>query len=349
MTCPANVVPSLNNSRFFAIAFVYTFFQKAIVKAIEMKLKKEFFFIYPSHRSYLKDETSSVVLSESDLNISPKKSFALRKTITSIVTDLTKGEDFEVWLASCDNPVGQLLVNHKNCARKVLFEDGIGSYVKNLPFDCDKGVRSILRKAKYFMYFFPEYRSVYGLGSLSADEYWAIHPSAFPRSNMKPKIINATDLGCQFDRLDKLPEIKNSDLVYIDQPLERIGVSKHLIKKSLESYIESKEEFGLIWIKKHPVTNDLEMNEIVELFSSITDHGIQIIDENVPIESLCVDRRFKPFQVFSFLSTALYTIKALRSDISLISIKSPEIVKRHPRLSLYYEALRSIGVEVRVH
>jgi len=349
MSSPAKVAPSVNDSRSLVIAFVYTFFQKAIIKAVAKKMQKEVFFIYPSHRSYLKTESTSIVLSESDLNISPKKAFALRKNITSLIRELTKGTDFEVWLASCDNPIGQLLVNHKKCARKVLFEDGIGSYVKNLPFDCDKGVRSILRKIKYFIYFFPEYRSVYGLGSLSAHEYWAIFSSAFPRSKKKPNIINAKDIGCQFDILDKLPEIKNLDLVYIDQPLERIGVPKHLIKKSLGSYIGSKKEFGIIWIKKHPVTNDIEINEIVELFSSLTDHEIRIIDQNIPIESLCVDERFKPFQVFSFLSTALYTIKALRNDVSLISIKGPEIVRKHPRLNLYYKALRSIGVEVRIH
>lgn len=335
------------------VAFIYTELQKFIFKTITERKIESIPVIYPSHRKEIPDSDGDYIpIITSDQNLTIHKSRALAKETTSVVERVTSGKPFELWLASCDTPIGQILINHKNCKRTVLLEDGIGSYIKHAPLDIDKGIRNFSRKIKYFTYLFPNYRSIYGIGSHAADEYWALHESAFPRAGVKSLIIPIDRFKEKIPTSNVLIEANKRSVVYLDQPLTRLNLSAGSIASTIKGHInklESEHTIKNYFLKKHPVSTPKELDSLVRIFKNATDATIEIIDSSASAESMSMSTAFNPIEVFSFLSSALYTIKSLRPDINVKGVVNGEIIKTAPYIKKYIESLSKIGISVIVY
>ncbi|WP_374415122.1 hypothetical protein [Ectopseudomonas oleovorans] len=332
------------------IAFIYTQLQRDIILSLNIE---DIIIVAPKHREHLFHKNIKPILIEtSDQNLTLKRSRALIRETNSKINSLTKNKQFTIWLASCDNPIGQIILNNKNCSKKILIEDGIGSYVKHAPLDANKGIRAFARKVKYLLFLFPHYRSIYGIGSLKADHYFAINPHAFPRS----KNSNKTEVSKKYvDFLKKSlhntkrPEIQQSQALYLDQPILRQGLSKHSLTNTLKSFlyeIEKNPNIKEYIIKPHPTSTQGEINETLRIFQTLTDKKVGILNEDCSIEEIAISDHFNPQIVFSFLSSGLYTIKTINPEINIKSLMHSEILKERPYITKYCDALKKIGVEV---
>lgn len=334
------------------IAFLYTDLQKNIFNAIVAEDKNEFIHLYPIKREELA-EKKFIPIQSSDQQLDIKKSRILIKEIKNLIDKAIGKSEFELWLASCDNPIGQVLINHKQCKKITLIEDGIGSYVKHPFMECGKGYRNILRKAKYIALLFPHYRSYYGIGSQRADEYWALHDSAFPRASKKPHIISSESLKKAFSKKTSATVVSSKTVLYLDQPLTRNNIVEDkdleaLIKIHIEE-LERRHTPELYLIKAHPVSTPEETLKTIENFKKHTKANVLPLEDKNSIESISLSPDFNPIAIFSFISSALYTIKSLRPDLNISSITTENAVNKNPILSEYISAMNSIGIKTKTY
>ena len=263
------------------ITFLYTDLQKNIFNSINKDSTDEFIFLYPSKRDELA-EKKYIPIKSSDQNLNLKKSRALIKEVKEIIEKEVGDSFFELWLASCDNPIGQILINHPKCKKTILIEDGIGSYVKHPFMDIGKGWRSVARKIKYFLLLFPHYKSYYGIGSHRADEYWAIHKTAFPRSKNPSRKIEVENLRRSISSIKTETHTNQKTVIYLDQPLIRNKIIdkeelNQLIKKHIE-HLKSQYNPEVYLIKPHPVSTLQETFETIEMFSKNTSAKVFAIE-----------------------------------------------------------------------
>lgn len=348
---PGNIDSSLHPP-LRKIAFIYTELQKNIFNAINENKIDEFILLHPSNRQELAESRYTAIIS-SDQNLNFKKSKSLKKEIKDIINDRIGNNHFELWLASCDNPIGQLLINHPNCKKTILIEDGIGSYVKHTFMDIGKGWRSVARKIKYIIMLLPHYRSYYGIGSHKADEYWALHETAFPRANRKPNLVNTENLKLAFSYNKNDSHINNKTVLYLDQPLIRNNIIdsyelNELIRKHI-THLESKGKPEIYLIKAHPVSTIQETLSTAEMFSKNTRAQVIIMKEKVSIESAALSPNFNPLEIFSFISSALYTIKALRPDLNVSSITTKNAIEKNSVMGEYISAMNKIGIHTKTY
>lgn len=328
------------------LSLVYTSLQKKILMAISGDQYANFLVFYPLDRIDLGGGNETAICT-SDNRLSIKRARCLIGEIRHLIESKIKNRTFEVWLASCDSPIGQVLINHPNCRRVVLFEDGIGSYVTHSFLDVSLGWRSFLRKMKYIIYLFPHYRAIYGIGSHKADEYWAIHESAFPRATIESNLVNAAALKKLF-LLDKIEiDVQKNDVIFLEQALTR-----HIAKKDYEDLIcgyltvlERAKSPARYFIKPHPTSTDQEIRETVDLFYKSTSKEILLIEKTLPVESVVLGLSVNPIEVFSVASSALYTLNILNPDLKVVSISSEKLLQNKPYFSDYIQALCRLGVE----
>ena len=341
-----------NTSQLKKIVFLYTDLQKNIFNSIHTDEKSEFIYIYPIKRHELA-ELNYISIQSSDQNLDIKKSRSLIKEIKKIIKLEVGKSEFELWLASCDNPIGQVLINHKQCKKVALIEDGIGSYVRHPFMELGKGYRNILRKVKYIALLFPHYRSYYGIGSQNADEYWALHQSAFPRASKRPNIISTDNLKKAFSKKNSDTKISNKTALYLDQPLTRNKIVEEedleaLIKIHIEE-LEKDYAIEVYLIKPHPVSTPEETLKTIESFKKYTKAKVLTLEDKSSVESISLSPDFNPITVFSFISSALYTIKSLRPDLNISSITTENAVNKNPILSEYISAMNSIGIKTKTY
>lgn len=334
------------------VAFLYTNLQKNIFNAIVADDINGFIHLYPLKRDELA-EKKYIPIQSSDQHLDIKKSRALIKEINNLIDKEIGKSNFELWLASCDNPIGQALINHKQCKKITLIEDGIGSYVRHPFMELGKGYRNIFRKVKYIAFLFPHYRSYYGIGSQNADEYWALHQSAFPRASKRPNIISTENLKKAFSKKNSDTKVSNKTALYLDQPLIRNKIVEEddledLIKIHIEE-LEKEYTIEVYLIKPHPVSTPEETLKTIDSFKKYTKAKVLTLEDKSSVESISLSPDFNPITVFSFISSALYTIKSLRSDLNISSITTENAVNKNPILSEYISAMNSIGIKTKTY
>lgn|GEM_PF-1600476 len=334
------------------VAFLYTDLQKKIFISINQDNLKDFVVLYPASRKEIA-EKDFISVNSTDQKLNYKKSKALITEIHNILSNKLGGCSYELWLASCDNPTGQVLINHPGRKKIVLFEDGIGSYVKHPFLDIGKGWRNVARKMKYILLLFPHYRSYYGIGSQKADEYWSLHKGAFPHSKRDTKQINTDDLRDSFAMSKSEFVSPEKSIIYLDQPLTRNKIISHselerLIKIHIDK-LNYKYNPDIYFIKPHPVSTPAETAETIKIFTQYTDAKIMTIQEKNSIESITLSPNFKALEIFSFISSALYTIKAINPHLTVSSISTLKALKENPLLVDYINAMNTIGIKTHTY
>lgn len=336
------------------ICFIYTPFQRVIFLAIIKQLGisvDEFGFV-------VLDERLSPSLANTHLVAARDRKFSLGgarqliKNILSLTEKICGPANYELWLASDDNPIGQILINDRRCKRLVLFEDGLGSYIPHSMFDRRKTWISTLARLRNIVYLFPRYRSLRSVGSSRrADQRFALSPSAFPGYSDVITIERNSLIAAISGFARTSPQevlIEDQDIILLEQPIieDKLlppAVYREALVKFVQQVLVRHPGRRLIF-KPHPRSDLLVYRENLKFVSRCVGCAISEIPSLDPLEVSLAAKPESQVVIAAPLSTALYVSRIIAPDTTAYCMQHSGIEKKVPVISDYIKVLKSFGV-----
>jgi hypothetical protein len=258
--------------------------------------------------------------------------FQSRALLKKMAKDLYifKGVSVRFWLANDDHILAQFFSIYADIREVILFEDGLGSYIKHMPLMVDMGIKRFFSKLKKIVFFAPYYRSIHRFGgNFKAKRCYSYNNGCFPMQNKVERVIIKKELLRDLF-IDYIPD----RAVYIvGQPLVEAGfISKDDYKSLLFEAINRFYPGRAVVYKPHPSEWD---------FSKVPDNIFLVLNSDVSAENEIACLRSK-VSVLGFYSTVLINCVAGENVEHVRALKSSRI--KVP--GRYYDALSRIGCEV---
>lgn len=275
--------------------------------------------------------------------LNPKSSILrARKNILSIPS-IHEFDNISVFIGNDSDWRIQIIVRSLNYSSLHLFDEGLASYISNHK-TLHYMIKSLVRLAFYKLLYGRLYYNCKGVGKGEADSYYALHKSCFPHVQNRQfiKILTFNSSKYEIYLRDKhhnnLKHYSSLDsLLIISEPLSDFGIipskSELISFNNICLYIRKNIKHNTIFFKKHPAESDASFNSKINVINNIFDKDTLIIINNeVPIAELFIVCKYPPKIVIGGMSSVLFNIKILYSNINVLS--SIKLIDNYPKHKL---------------
>lgn len=286
----------------------------------------------------------------------PKSSILeARRKILSIPSIL-EVDNISVFIGNNTDWRLQIILRSLNYSSLHLFDEGLASYVSNTKTLRSK-IKSLLRFAFYKLLYGRLYYNCNGVGKGKADSYYALHKLCFPhvqnRQSLNILTFNSSNyeiyLRNKYHNDLKYYSVTNS-LLLISEPLSDFGIiplsSEIIAFNYICLYIRDNIKYNTLFFKKHPAESDISFNSKISIINSyFANESIEIVNNEIPIAELFIVCKYPPKTVIGGMSSVLFNIKILDSNVSVLSfIKLIDNYPKHKLNSIVY-IFDKVGIE----
>jgi hypothetical protein len=330
------------------IAFVYTKYQHEVLRLARKKegVSREILIVMPSSLKGVVSLSSGEYheyIMQNDRKKGGGGKLKLKREVLKKCDSLLR-ESFEIfWLASDDHPACQIMLKKLNYNSIFLFEDGIGSYVKQSLFNYKRGGRALVAKIINIVYFFPYYSSLRLCGSIKANKYFSYFEGAFPLEKNDEKKVRLYDSGKIRTRPESNFTRRKVGLI-VGQPLYLdLGISEEKycsLVLTLVLRVKESQSLDEIIYKPHP----RECEDVVRSISRKLpeDISFSIYDSNVDVVQCLKEIKENYVVAVSFMSTSLMHFSLILDKCCIYAVKSKEV--NVP--SEYYDVIKKFGINI---
>ena len=336
------------------ICFIYTEYQKNVFTAIALQENldlREFLFVYNKNIIPMSNTKNYFVKSDFK-GFNYKFALDLKREILNLIAAETNGEDYEVWLASDDHPVGQILINYQRNANVIMFEDGLGSYINYKPFFFIS-LFSTLAFLRNVIYFIPFYRSIRpGGGYRRPAAAYAFFEQAFPALKNVKKINSNYFKSIFIDKISDSDRPKvnifDNSLIFLEQShvegrlMTAITYRRYALKL-IEKICEI-NKLSNVYIRPHPASNMELIFENMRYYNKNSKLKFILLDLVNTFEEMILAASSYKFCVASFNSTSMYITKLIRPDIESYCLNNDWFLDVGPSHRDCYDVLTALGV-----
>jgi hypothetical protein len=230
------------------------------------------------------------------------------------------GQSFELWLASDNSAIGQILIHHPLCKRVVLFEDGLANYGVHYPLLSKKNIQIELFRLRNLALLWPHYRMPKRAGeSPRALRRYALTEYSFPYSHPKQIVrmkrehfLDAVAREVEAAGNESKWDLCDGDLLFIDafKDRARADARRPMIAGFLRDIIHERK-CERVLVRPHPGAKGDFVSETIEALSS----ALSVRVQTAPCEGLVEEAfwlaRHRRMDVAGLLSTALLTARLI--------------------------------------
>lgn len=233
------------------------------------------------------------------------------------------------WTANDDDPLVQAAYNIVKFESVCFVEDGLGSYLKYGFFCYEGGLRSIVRKIKHIIYFFPYYRAFYGVaGNLKGGRAYSYSDLAYPmQKNIERQIVS------MIHSREHLPNLAVSgSAIFVGQPLYQIGMISKSSYCRYINYVKEKHGDNFVYVS-HPGERDT---------SWLVKKGIRVVyNKGVSLEDY-VYSSGDDLKIYGFCSTAMMNVVKMENVKEVVAFHVSDSKKNR----LIEEVVKRSGIKV---
>ncbi len=339
------------------ICYLYTDFQRIVFRAALLEAgldETEFRFI--TH-GYCNDERldSPTRIMGGFKKLEWSRARELIAEVNDAIEKCADGQSFELWLASDNSGIGQILIHHPLCKRVVLFEDGLANYGVHYPLLSKKNVQIELFRLRNLALLWPHYRMPKRAGECRrASIRYALTEKSFPYSDPEQVVCIARQHFLMSVRNEaKLPapdnewSLQSGDLLFIDafKDRARANARRPLIIEMMKRIVDDYPVQRIV-VRPHPGAQADFVSETVEQLGRALSISIDEVTGKGLFEVHLARIKESGFLIAGLMSTALLTARLLRPDSPVFCFGSGFYRKSFARRDGQLEALASMGVKV---
>ena len=304
------------------ICYLYTDFQRIVFRAALLEAglgEAEFRFITHGYCNDKRLDSPSRIMGGFK-KLEWSRARELIAEVNDAIEKCADGQSFELWLASDNSGIGQILIHHPLCKRVVLFEDGLANYGVHYPLLSKKNVQIELFRLRNLALLWPHYRMPKRAGESShAVSRYALTQYSFPGS--QPNQVTRIRNECFLDAVAREVEaagnvdkwdLRDGDLLFIDafKDRARADARRPMISGFLKDIIRERQ-CERVLVRPHPGAQGDFVSETIEALSS----ALPVRVQTAPCEGLVEEAfwlaRHRKMDVAGLLSTALLTARLI--------------------------------------
>ncbi len=247
-----------------------------------------------------------------------RRARALVREVRDSVDRLIGRDDFELWLASDNSAVGQILVNHPRCKRLVLFEDGLANYGIYYPLFSRKNLLIELFRLRNALFLAPHARLPKRAGETGrAAERYGLTEYSFPGLPNR-KLINrnyfldevASEMVASGQ--DQASPLDDRDLLLVDifKDDYRANRFRPMVVDLVREMVE-REDVRQILIKPHPGAPKDFVGPTAELLGREIEQPIRRFERDTSLEAIFMASRDRSPLIGGLISSSLYTARLI--------------------------------------
>lgn len=339
------------------ICYLYTDFQRIVFGAALMQAgleESEFSFI--TH-GYCNDERldSPIRITGGFKKMQWSKARQLIAETYAAVEQFTGGQEFELWLASDNSGIGQILIHHPLCRRVILFEDGLANYGVHYPLLSRKNIQIELFRLRNLALLCPYYRMPKRAGECSrAISRFALTEYSYPYAPPDQVVridrvhfVNSVSKEVEVSSHGAIWDLRDGDLLFIDafKDHARADARRPMITEFLREIVR-KRDCQRVLVRPHPGAQGDFVSETVEGLRSALPVSVETAPSRGLVEEAFWMARNRSLNVAGLLSTALLTARLIMPSSGVHCLGSKFRQQVFSRKDGLIPALDRLGVEI---
>lgn len=338
------------------LCYLYTDFQRVVFRAaLAQSGLSETEFRFITH-GYCNDQRleSPVRIKTRFRGLQYDRARAQIREVNHAVSEQSDEEEFELWLASDNSGIGQILIHHPRCRRVILFEDGLANYGVHYPMLSRKNLQIELFRLRNLMLLFPHYRLPKRAGEYPrADHCYALTTHSFPYAERErviridPKHFSRS-VGREAEHSDAPRwDLVPGDLLFIDafKDRERADARRPMITRFLADLVQRKG-CKRVLVRPHPGAQGDFVSETIRELGQQLLVPVECAPAEGLVETAFWHARDTSIQVAGLVSTALMTARLISPDSAVHCLGSAFERRIFSSRDRILSALRALGVEL---